>query len=162
MEFLVWIEGTELSLWMGTAYFSFPLVLTIHSIAMGFLVGVHLLMNLRILGLVQGIPLPHIKRFFPLVTTSFLLSLASGLLLLIAYPAKALLNPVFYLKMLLLILAFYLTRILTRQVLDHENDVIAAKYRYYAICSLCLWVAVITTGRLLAYTYTVLLASEIW
>ena len=65
MEYLVWLEETGFSTWMresGPAFFS---SLILHSVAMGFVVGVHVATNMRILGVAPRIPLSLMRRFFP-------------------------------------------------------------------------------------------------
>lgn len=50
MDFLLWFEETVFSTWMresGPAFFS---SLVLHSVAMGFVVGIHVATDLRILG----------------------------------------------------------------------------------------------------------------
>lgn len=165
MEIFVWIEQSPLSLWIATAYFAFPIILTFHSLGMGFLVGVFLLINLRILGLARGVPLVSLQGFLPLTAWSFIIVLLSGLLLLAAYPAKALTNPLFYWKMLMMGLAFYLGRVLTVKVLRQpmaDQGLVAVRYKILAAGSLLLWAGVIGAGRFLAYTYNILLASDIY
>ena len=95
MDYLLWLEATPFSTWMresGTAFFS---TLVFHSIAMGFVVGVHVATNLRILGVAPGVPLSLMRRFFPVLWVGLVVVSLSGALLLVAYPAKALTNPVF-------------------------------------------------------------------
>jgi hypothetical protein len=70
---------------------------------------------------------------------------------LIAYPAKALLNVVFYLKLAILAAAL----LWTRQLAQRTEP--AASVRRSAIACLVLWVVGIATGKLLEYTHSVLL-----
>ncbi len=95
IEFFVWLEATTLSVWVRESMIGFPLSLVMHALGMAFLVGVHFLLDLRILGVAGNVPLAPLQRFFPLMWFSFFLALFSGLLLLLAYPAKGLTNPVF-------------------------------------------------------------------
>jgi hypothetical protein len=86
----------------------------------------------------------------------------SGIALLLAYPAKALTNPVFYLKLtalsLGLVLAYRVQRILASQpVPDSER-----RFKWIAAASITLWIITITAGRFLAYTHSVLLASRFY
>ena len=93
LAFLVWLEETPFSTWMresGPAFFS---SLILHSIGMGFVVGVHVATNLRILGMAPRIPLSLMRRFSPVLWASLVAVSLSGALLLAAYPAKALTNP---------------------------------------------------------------------
>ena len=164
MEYLAWVEGTAFSTWMresGPAFFS---SLVLHSIAMGFVVGVHVATDLRILGVAPRVPLSLMRRSFPVVWASLVVIVLSGVLLLAAYPAKALTNPVFYLKLVAVLGALFITRSLTQQLLDDAgNDAgpLPGKVRFLAALSLLLWAGAITSGRLLAYTHNVMLASHV-
>ncbi len=163
MDYLLWLEDTPFSIWMresGPAFFG---SLIFHSVAMGFVVGVHVVMNLRILGMAPGIPLSLLRRFFPVLWVGLVVVSLSGVLLLIAYPAKALTNPVFYLKLGAILIALFITRSLAKGVLqDPSYDAARApkKARVLAAFSLLLWAGAVTSGRFLAYTYNILMASH--
>jgi hypothetical protein len=163
MDYLLWLEETPFSTWMresGPAFFG---SLIFHSVAMGFVVGVHVAMNLRILGMAPGIPLSLMRRFFPVLWVGLVVVSISGVLLLIAYPAKALTNPVFYLKLGAIVTALFITRSLAKGVLQEPSyDAVRApkKARVLAALSLLLWAGAVTSGRLLAYTYNILMAAH--
>ena len=163
MDYLLWLEDTPFSIWIresGPAFFG---SLILHSVAMGFVVGVHVAMNLRILGMAPGIPLSLMRRFFPVFWVGLVFVSLSGVLLLIAYPAKALTNPVFYLKLSAIVIALFITRSLAKGVLqDPSYDVEPApkKARMLATVSIFLWAGAVTSGRFLAYTYKILMASH--
>ena len=164
MEYLAWVEATSFSTWMresGPAFFS---SLILHSVAMGFVVGVHVATDLRILGVAPRIPLSLMKRFFPVLWVSLVAVALSGVLLLAAYPAKALTNPLFYFKLAAVLAALYITRSLTHQLLEdagYDDRLAPGKARFLAALSLLLWAAAITSGRLLAYTHSVMMASHV-
>jgi hypothetical protein len=87
----------------------------------------------------------------------------SGVLLLIAYPTKALTNPVFYLKLTFIALALVSYRLLLESAFkDASFDVTPAtrRCRILAIGSLICWTGAITAGRLLAYTYSHLTSNQ--
>lgn len=128
---------------------------------MAFLVGVHFALDLRVLGIAPHMPMHLITRFYPLMWASFVVALFSGLMLLLAYPAKGLTNLVFYLKMLLLASAFIVGRIISLRVLQQEAE-ITPKYKMLALLSIGLWVSIIVAGRFLAYTYTILLTTDFY
>src|SRR5271166_6453273 len=105
--FLIWLEATGLSTWVrdSPSVFAFPAILSLHTVGMGLVAGLNAALALRILGVAPQVPFAEMKRFFPVMWFGFWLNAASGVLLLIAYPTKALTNPVFYLKLLLIALA---------------------------------------------------------
>ena len=146
----------------GPAFF-FSLIL--HSVAMGFVVGVHVAADLRILGMAPRVPLSLMRRFSSVLWASLCVILVSGVLLLAAYPAKALTNPVFYLKLAAVVAALLITRSLAHGLLqDPSHDIgrVPAKAKILAASSLFLWVVAITAGRFLAYTHEVMLASHVY
>jgi hypothetical protein len=165
MDLLLWLEETAFSTWMresGPAFFS---TLVLHSVAMGFVVGVHVATNLRILGAAPRIPLSLMRRFFPVLWVNLVVVSLSGALLLVAYPTKALTNPVFYLKLTAVVAALFITRSFMKGVLqDPHTDAgrAAGRDRMLAALSLLLWAGAVTAGRLLAYTYNTLMASHLY
>jgi hypothetical protein len=90
----------------------------------------------------------------------FGINLLSGIALLLAYPAKALTNWVFYFKMALVLLAVAVAARINRELMT-ARPTAAFDARRWAIASLLLWSGAIVTGRLLAYTAQVLFAYEL-
>ena len=128
---------------------------------MGLLVGASVLIGLRILGLAPDLPLAPLQRFYRFIWVGFWIQVASGLLLLIGYPTKALTNPLFYVKLTLIGLALTSMQMLRNRVFADatlSEAAMMAKGRVFAASALIFWVAAVTAGRLLAYTYTVLTA----
>ena len=145
--------------------FGFPTILFLHTLGLAMVAGVSIAIDLWILrGATAGAPL----RLLGLTRTMWLgfgINLLSGLALLLAYPAKALTNWVFYLKMALVLLGVYVAVRINREIAarDGVGPVLAASLdlRRWAVVSLAIWAAATVTGRLLAYTYNVLFAYEL-
>jgi hypothetical protein len=157
------IEETGLSIWIreSDSVFSFWFILSVHAIGMGILVGASVLIGLRILGFAPDMPIAPLKRFYRFVWAGFWIQVVSGILLLIGYPTKSLTNPLFYVKLTLIGLAMVSMQMLRNRVFTDSSlseAAMIAKGRVFATCSLIFWVAAVTAGRLLAYTYTVLTA----
>jgi hypothetical protein len=156
--FLVWLESSALSTWVveSESMLAFPGILALHAIGMAFAAGLAAVLDLRILGVARGVPLVAFRRFLPVLWAGFWLNAVSGVLLVIAYPTKALTNPVFYLKLLLIGVAMVLLVRIWR-LIDRGTTTapaVAITLRRLAITSLVCWSGAITAGRLLAYTYT--------
>jgi len=157
------IEETGLSVWIreSDSYFSFWLILSVHAIGMGVLVGASVVIGLRILGLAPDLPLAPLQRFYRFIWVGFWIQVASGLLLLIAYPTKSLTNPLFYVKLTMIGLAMVSVQMLRNRVFADSSlneATMMARGRLLAMWALVFWVAAVTAGRLLAYTYTILTA----
>jgi hypothetical protein len=129
---------------------------------MGFLAGTSLVIALRLLGVAREIPVPAMERFFPILWLSFWINAVTGVLLLLAYPTKALTNPMFYIKLAIIAAALALVPRLRHVVAagDGGDERISRKTALLAITSVVLWAAAITFGRLLPYTYHRLFAVE--
>ncbi len=69
--------------------------------------GFSVAMNLWILKFAERYPMAPMQPLFPIIWVGFVINLVSGILLLIAYPTKALTDPVFYLKIALIIAALW-------------------------------------------------------
>jgi hypothetical protein len=162
--FFLWLESTPFSVWTreSTSVFAFPGILSAHAIGMGLAAGINIALALHLLGVGSGIPTREFRRFIPLMWAGFWLNAASGVVLLIAYPTKALTNPVFYLKLSLIALAIWILAVINRRVLRdpiREHEGTPAGLRFLAAASLVCWAGAVTAGRLLAYTHTRLTAS---
>lgn len=156
--FLVWLETSAFSVWVreSPSIFAFPAILSLHTIGMGVVAGVNALIALRILGVAPGVPLLEMKRFFPVMWFGFWLNAASGVVLLIGYPTKALTNPVFYAKLGFIALAVVAVRFIGRWIFSGAAADFGSapqKGKLLAGASLACWAGAITAGRLLAYTY---------
>ena len=156
--FLIWLESTPLSQWVvgSPSLFAFPGILALHAIGIGVAAGLSAALDLRILGVAPGVPLAELRRFQPILWCGFWVNAVSGVLLLIGYPTKALTNPVFYLKLLLIAAGMVLLVRIGRQAFDERlasDSAASARLRRLAIISLVCWTGAITAGRLLAYTY---------
>ena len=154
--FLTWLEATALSVWVreSTSMFAFPGILSLHTVGLGFVAGIGSIIALRVLGVAPGVPPAELRRFLPAMWAGFWVNATSGVVLLIAYPTKALENPVFYVKLLCIAAAILLGRRLIRDGLTHGGREQLRSLRGVAVVVLACWAFAIVTGRLLAYTYT--------
>ncbi len=91
-------------------------------------------------------------RLLPVMWFGLWMNVLSGIALLIAYPTKALTNPLFYLKLGLIAVALMILRTLVRRI--HPVRPIPATTKALAVASLMAWAATISAGRFLAYTCT--------
>jgi hypothetical protein len=153
----VWLEATSLSTWLreSASLWAFPFVLILHTVGLAFFVGANLAWDVRVLGFSVGIPFDSLRRYFLVMWAGFWVNAFSGVLLLIAYPTKALTNPLFYAKLALIAFGIILAVRIRREVDGSGARADAPPVaRILAAASLACWLAVIFAGRLLAYTCT--------
>jgi len=145
---------TALSTWLreSPSLWAFPFVLILHTVGLAFLVGANVALDARVLGLAADVPPTTLRRYDVIMWVGFWVNALSGVLLLIAYPTKALTNPLFYGKLMLIAVGLVLAQALRRQLRD--GGPMSPLARWMAIASLVIWAAGITAGRLLAYTYS--------
>src|SRR5262245_17200328 len=166
MAFFLWIEQTPLSVWVreSPSLWAFPFILFLHTLGLALLAGISVALDLWLLSGATRAPRIAAAGFFRAMWLGFAINAISGVVLLIAYPAKALTNWVFYTKMLLILLALLALERIRKEVFagSRPGDVIAVtrSARLLAMASLVFWAGTILTGRLLAYTHSILLASD--
>lgn len=156
--FLQAIEGTGFSTWLreSESPFAFYFILLFHTFGLALLVGANAVVDLRLLGVARAIPLAPLKRLFRVMWIGFAMNAVTGILLVLAYPTKALTNWDFYAKLTLIGFAVWVMRKLNRQVFQDSSlseTEMMAKGATLAKFSILLWFGAITAGRLLAYTY---------
>ena len=121
--FLRAIEETSLSMWIRDtpSLFGYWFILTLHAIGMTMLVSANAVLDLRLLGVAPDLPITPLKKLYPLMWTGFWVQVISGLLLIIAFPTKALTNPVFYTKLGLIAFAMVMMVRIKRRIFDDSS-----------------------------------------
>jgi hypothetical protein len=144
--------------------FAFPFVLFLHTLGLAMLAGISIAIDIWLLRQRTIGREVRVAGFYRVMWLGFAVNALSGMALLLAYPAKALTNPVFYIKMLLVVLALVaLERIRTQMFAGgraHAGATITTSVKSLAVLSLVCWAGTIFAGRLLAYTHSILLVSD--
>lgn len=155
------IEESGISSWIrdSPSIFAYWFILSLHAIGMGLLVGASVVIDLRLLGVARDLPLAPLKGLYRIIWIGFWIQVASGALLLVAYPTKALTNPDFYIKLTLIGLAVAVMQTIKKRVFGDSSmteSQMMMKGKALAMWSLLFWAGAVTAGRLLAYTYNYL------
>src|SRR5262245_4936978 len=118
--FFILLEASGLGAWVreSESLLAFPGIIALHAIGMGLLVGANAAIDFRVLGFASGVPISSLERLVPVMRFGFWLNAISGLLLLLAYPTKALTNPVFYTKLLLITAAMIDVLLVRKEVIQ--------------------------------------------
>jgi hypothetical protein len=156
--FLGWLQATPLSLAMRSSLWLYPIVEIVHIIGFVTLVGTVAMFDLRVLGFSRSLPVQALGRhLLRWAVASLILIVPAGLMMFSAHPQDFVENRIFQIK-LTLIAAAGINAILFhlgvyRSVAQWNEGVRApALAKGQAIVSLAIWIAVISCGRLLAYT----------
>ena len=154
MDLFNWLEGSALSTWVREAptIWAFATIITLHTFGMGVLVGASAVLDLRLLGIGRTIPLAPMRTLFNVMWAGFWLNLVTGSVLFAADASSRGTQWLFFVK-LLFVAAGVVTMVLIKRHLygGKAEPVVSGATKRLAVLSLLVWVAAITTGRLLAY-----------
>ena len=155
MTFLAALENSGFGTWVreSGSLWSYPTILFLHTLGLSMLVGPHLAIDLRVLGVGSDAPLEPMDNFFRVMWAGFWINAASGVALLVADATTKLINPTFYVKMGFIALAVATMVTMRRRLFrassgDHRS---ATHARALAWVSIACWAGAITAGRLMAY-----------
>src|SRR5207237_4749238 len=149
-----WLEHTALSQTIQSVNWIVPAVQTIHILAITVVAASALMIDLRLIGVFSADrPMREVSaRFLPLIWWPLLVLLATGAIMIVGEPARALKNPAFQLKMALLIAALLVT--LTAQAMRTRHPAFGARKGAFAaglaVLSMTLWMGIIFAGRWIA------------
>jgi len=153
-RFCWWLEQTDASQAIQSTAWVVPAVQTVHILAIATVLGAVLMLNLRLLGL-AGVDQPlarQSQRYLPVIWWTLPVLLITGMVMIVGEPARSLKNPVFQLKMALLLAAMAVTalhqlRLARRHALPTGRGIALL----IALPSLALWAAIVFAGRWIAY-----------
>jgi hypothetical protein len=157
-QFCMWLGETPVSGVIQNTAWVIPAVQSVHIAGIALVISSVFLVDLRILR-VLGRENPiavYASRFLPLIWFVLPVLLATGIILIVGEPSRALENPAFQLKMAVLIAACGVTLAMHRPLLKDATYWDAERGRsrsakVLAVLSLMLWVTIIFAGRWIAY-----------
>jgi hypothetical protein len=155
MELLRAIEESGFATWVreSNSLLAYPSVLFFHTVGMTFVAGLSSLIDLRILGFADEVPLGDMRKFLPYMWAGFAVNAATGLILFALDATTKIISPVFFTKLGFIALALVicvLQRKLFKDPLAGKRPV-ETNTRLLALASIACWIGAITAGRLLAY-----------
>jgi hypothetical protein len=155
MDLLVWLEQTRLGTEVAYSFWIYPIVLTLHTVGLGFLVGTSAAIDLRILGVARSLPLAPMEKFYPVMYLGFWINALTGIVLFVAAASVMGVNRIYWAKMLFVVLGVVVMRLLKIRVFGDAASVNAdpapMKAKILAGASLFAWAGAITAGRFTAY-----------
>jgi hypothetical protein len=155
--FLEAVRATPLSQLLQNVSWLIPVIQSTHILALSLVFVSAAVVDLRILGVAgRGQALASLtRRFLSWVGWGVLVLLVTGLLLMVAEPSRALLNPFFQLKMAALVVVGLMTWLIAARAPEADGGWTDLQSRGLAkpmaIASLVLWLAIIGLGRWIAY-----------
>jgi len=143
--------GKTLQSWVNTIW-AFPSWETLHFTGLALLIGVTLLINFRLLGLLDGLTFSSVHRFLPLGILGFGITMISGMLMFNSDIPRYAELIAFFLKMVMTMVAgisvLYVTIFDDAWALG-EGDGTALRHKIFAVTTTLLWMGVMYIGRML-------------
>ena len=157
-QWVHWLGATEASQVIQNVSWIIPLVQTIHILAISVVITAVLLVHLRNFGLAMRTESKGglAGRLLPLIWYSVCVLFVTGVILIVGEPKRELPNPVFQLKMLLLVVALVLTAVFQQPLRADplywdQSAAHRAGARMISLVSLAVWIGIIFAGRWIAY-----------
>jgi hypothetical protein len=140
--------------WVTSSPFAWPALETLHFIGLTLLIGVVLLIDLRMLGVMRGVAFPSLHRLLPWAILGFALNAVTGMLFFVAIPDQYAHNIAFIWKLAFMMVAganaFYFTLFDEAWALQ-PGDEAPFTAKAAAVSALVLWVGVLYFGSMLPF-----------
>lgn len=156
-----WLAATRLSTLFQDTLWVVPTSQSIHIVCLSVVFCSALMINLRLLGVGRsGRSVSElVTHLVPWMWYALVLLLLTGTVQAIAEPARQFVTPVFWIKMLLIVVVALMTRLFSRTVRRNAAAWDSASTRpagakWFAAASILIWIAIITCGRMIGYTYS--------
>lgn len=149
LEFFTWCENTPVGEAIRASLWLFPVIESVHLLALGVIGGAVLVMNLRLLGwALAGKPVASIwAETWPWLRGSWVVMIASGLPLFLSEAVKCYYSEAFWWKMSMLAVATLFTLTMVRRF-----ALKSVESRWVALLSLTLWFGVGAAGRWIGFS----------
>lgn len=158
LDLSLWLDTTSMRNFLQEWFYWIPILQTIHIIAIAVTFASALMLNSRILGLVgTHRTLPQaFQRYSRTVWWGVVVLIISGICLVISEPIRDLVNPFFWIKMVLVVAVILLNAAFNsavkRKMAGWDSTTRSqAGIRLGAIFMVLLWCAIMASGRLIAY-----------
>lgn len=148
MDLLLWIEESQLGIYIRESLWGYPIVLSSHGVGMATIVGVAVALNLRVLGFAKQISVPAFDRIFIVGWIGFFVNLISGLILFCGSASRYFFQGSFQIKIAFIVVGGVLMKVIMTRVRANQNETTT---KIIAAISLASWFGGVITGRLMAY-----------
>jgi hypothetical protein len=155
-----WLYASSFATAIRESQYGFPIIETTHVLGITLLAGTVAIVDLRLLGVVlKHEPVAEVlDQILPLTWCGFAVMFPSGSLLLLSKAEEYYWNPVFRIKLVLLLLAglnplIFHSTVYRNVATWSESQVTPLRAKLAGAFSLTLWSAIIVAGRAIAYLH---------
>jgi hypothetical protein len=154
------MADTPWSIALHESAWVYPIVESVHVLALCLFLGLAVMLDLRLLGVtMRGTPVSEfVGRLLPWTAAGFVLMVISGALLFYAIPVRTYQNIFFRIKVAMLILSglnvwVFHSGVYARMTEWDLDPVPPKSARMAAGLSLALWAGIVVAGRMIAYNW---------
>lgn len=155
LPFFEWCEATALGNAIRDSSWLFPVIESVHLLALALLGGTLLVVDLRLIGLgLRDQPVRQLARdAHPWLVGALLVMIATGVPLFLSESIKCYYNTAFWMKISTLPVAIVFTFTVRRKVaMADEADATLVPRKLVALTSLTLWFGVAAAGRWIGFS----------
>jgi hypothetical protein len=150
MDLLFWLEDSIVGMTVSSTQWGYPIILSLHAIGMGTLVGVAVMLAVRVLGFASAIPVTAMAPYWRVGVGGFVLNLFSGAALFCGNASELFFNWAFRIKIVMVFVGLALTWRLV-QICIKRSDEVSPAHRKLAALAVAAWLIAIIFGRLIGY-----------
>jgi magnesium-transporting ATPase (P-type) len=162
-EFTEWLRGTPLNnlaldisesratMWIGEHFWAIPIFQVIHILAISASFAAVLMMNLRVFGLAGHATLAETSaRYAKILWWALAFLVLSGMLMIVGEPIRELVNPYFWIKMVLIVVGV-IVAVTFAKALGRQAEAVGGGVRSAGLLLVVLWLMIMWCGRWIAY-----------
>jgi len=156
-QWLEWLEKSRWAVGIRQSLWLYPALEIVHILGIVLLVGAAFLFDLRLLGFSRNLPVSALSKYLlPWSQRGLILIVPSGILLFLTNAQALGVDPVFWIKVSLIMVAALNVYVFHRYVYRPfkrrgASGDLPGMARMCAGVSIAVWIAVVACGRLLAY-----------
>ena len=152
----IWLENTQVAMWVGISLWAYPVLLAVHIVGLAIVVGIFSMRDLCLLGVYNGIRPAAFLPLSRLAWLGFLINAISGILLFTSQASIFASNLPFLIKISAILVGMVLAGLIQSRLRLELADIssvaeISNSTRGIALASLACWISAIIAGRLIAY-----------
>jgi hypothetical protein len=158
LQICQWLQDTSIGTGIRESVWTFPLLETVHLLALAFSVGIIMFVDLRLIGVaMRDRPVSEVfSKLQPMAVKGFVINFLSGMILFWSEPLKCYNSTYFRIKLVFLLLlglnAFAFGRFTYPSVAGWDKaPVTPVAARTAGWASLVFWTGVVLMGRAIAY-----------
>ena len=153
-EFALWISDTSASMWIVTHFWAIPIIQVFHILAISASFASVLMINARMFGIAGSSSMADTaNRYIRVLWWALAVLVITGLLMIVGEPVRELINPIFWIKMGLVVFGVLIAIWFHKGVLRHVaggREIVAAD-KATGVFLILLWMVIMLCGRWIAY-----------